>query len=67
MVGYQVDGVHFLGTDKASSGGEKGGLSGRGSGRVGEVVFLLPGGLVRTEEMMAGGRGQGDERWEKGG
>lgn len=58
MVGYQLDEVHYLGEDR---GGERGTRDG---GRRGEVVYLLPGGLVGTGEMM-GGRVLGDgDGWE---
>lgn len=55
VVGYQVDEVHFL--------GKEAGGSGNGNGRRGKVVYLLPGGLVSTEEMKVGGRAVGDEGW----
>lgn len=59
MVGYQVDEVYFLGQEM----GRDGGGGDAGSGRRGRVVYLLPGGLVRTEEMKVGGRPVGEEGW----
>ncbi|KAI9878204.1 MAG: hypothetical protein M1830_001596 [Pleopsidium flavum] len=47
VVGYQVDEVHYLGRDKDKGKGWEG-------GRVGDVVYLLPGGLVETEAMVEG-------------
>jgi hypothetical protein len=59
VVGYQVDEVHFRGRE-AEGGGVRGGGA---SGRRAEVLYLLPGGLLSTEEMKVGGRAVGDEGW----
>ncbi|KAH0537203.1 hypothetical protein FGG08_005981 [Glutinoglossum americanum] len=51
IVGYQLDDVHFPTSAAAESAGDEEGRKGREKGR---VLYLLPGGLMSTEEMAAG-------------
>ncbi|KAI9828497.1 MAG: hypothetical protein M1826_006034 [Phylliscum demangeonii] len=51
VVGYELDGLHFV---DAAGGAADGGGSRREGQERGKIVYLLPGGLVGTEDMVAG-------------
>ncbi|KAI9704774.1 MAG: hypothetical protein M1836_006554 [Candelina mexicana] len=59
VVGYQLDDIHYTTTSTAGVGKEGDGKrgvgdqEGKGKGRA-KVVYLLPGGLLTTEDMKAG-------------